>query len=224
MALRCYGTPGRLFVERLICDLPNALTRITALRRAFMDAHLPSGSGEQVQRVCSRFALVAAAGELASEFGITTWPAREAERGVARCFLDWTKARDGVGDAETDAGIRQIRGFFEKHGRSRFEPVWDGYGPDGENERMEERQNVRDRAGFRKLSNSGWEYFVMPEAWRVELAKGHDPAALAAAMIERGLMRAGSDKKSSTTKSIPGHGKLRVYNVLPTILSTEPAS
>jgi putative DNA primase/helicase len=234
MALRCYGTPGRLFVERLICDLPNALTRITVLRRAFMDAHLPSGSGEQVQRVCSRFALVAAAGELASEFGITTWPAGEAERGVVRCFLDWTEARDSVGDAETDAGIRQVRGFFEKHGRSRFEPVWGGDGSNGGNggrdgsnggdEWVDEHQHVRERAGFRKLSKSGWEYFVLPEAWRAELAKGHDPAALAAAMIERGLMRAGSDKKSSTTKSIPGHGKLRVYNVLPTILSREPAS
>jgi putative DNA primase/helicase len=224
VALRCYGTPGRRFVESLIRDLPNALTRIDTLRQAFMDTHLKPGSAEQVQRVCSRFALVAAAGELAREFGITGWPAGEAERGVARCFRDWIETRGGVGDADIHAGIRQLCGFFEKYGRSRFEPIWDRKDCRGkEEEWIDDAQRVRDRAGFRKLSGTGWEYFVLPGAWR-ELAKGYDPAALAAAMIARCLMRRGSGNKSSITKAIPGYGKVRVYHVLPEILSDESSS
>jgi hypothetical protein len=58
----------------------------------------------------------------------------------------------------------------------------------------------------------------MPEAWRAELAKGHDASALAEAMINRGLM-IGAGGKTSTTRRIPGHGNMRVYCVRPSILS-----
>jgi putative DNA primase/helicase len=112
-SLQFYGTAGRLFVEELMRDLPNGLARVTALRQAFISTHLRSEAAEQVQRVCNRFALVAAAGQLATELGITAWPDGEAERSVARCFGDWIETRGGIGDAESDAGIRQVRAFIE---------------------------------------------------------------------------------------------------------------
>jgi hypothetical protein len=42
---------------------------------------------------------------------------------------------------------------------------------------------------------------------------------LAEAMLQRGLMVKGAGGKSSITKRIPGHGNMRVYHVLPSILS-----
>jgi putative DNA primase/helicase len=217
-ALRYYGSPSRLLLE-LLRDLPKRLRQLAERRSDFIAAHLPAEASGQVGRVCKRFALVAAAGELASEFGITAWPAGDAERGVARCFDDWLKERGGAGDSEGHAGIRQVRAFIENHGRSRFEPVWSGHDPNERDERMDERQRTPNRVGFRRLSAGGWEYFVMTEAWRAELAKGHDPAALAEEMIQRGLMVRDAQGKSSVSKRIPGHGSMRVYHVLPSILS-----
>ena len=85
---------------------------------------------------------------------------------------------------------------------------------------MDDRQRAPKRVGFRKLKGSRWEYFVLPEAWKDELAKGVDPVMLAKALVERKLMRSGSDGKNSVSVSIPeNHGKVRVYNILPEILA-----
>ena len=92
--------------------------------------HLPKNSSSQVIRVFGHLALIAAAGELATHFGITEWETGVAADGVMKCFSDWLKVRGGIGmqeeQAALDAGTDALRCIkFELKGRSEKE---EGYG------------------------------------------------------------------------------------------------
>jgi putative DNA primase/helicase len=111
-----------------------------------------------------------------------------------------------------EAGIRQVIAFIEAHGSSRFDPAW---------EENAERVIVN-RAGFRRRSDrGGWEYMVLPEQWRSELAKGFNPSALANAMVERGLMVPANDGKPAKPMKVKGQGTMRLYVLAPGIISDE---
>ena len=86
---------------------------------------LPDGASGQVRSVCGRFALVAAAGSLATAFGLTGWPDDEADRAAATCFRAWLERRGSAGDHDIETGIRQVIAYVEAHGSSRFEAAWE---------------------------------------------------------------------------------------------------
>jgi len=207
--LKYYGTPSRRFLELLIqrhgSDLPQLEQRLKTSRDDFLGREIPHPVSGQVRSVCSRFALIAAGGELATEFGITGWPQGEATSAAATCFRGWLDRRGTTGDQEIEDGIRQVRGFIEAYGDSRFVAAWE-----------QDPDRVVNRAGFRKQAAGGWEYYVLPEQWRAELARGFDASALAFAMIERGLMT-GEVGKSSARVKVRGQ-QMRVYHVLSKIL------
>ena len=61
---------------------------------------------------------------------------------------------------------------------------------------------------------------ALPEAWRGEITKGHEPRALAQAMVQRGmLLPSASDRKSSQLVTVPGYRKMRLYVFSPSILA-----
>lgn len=80
------------------------------------------GSSGEVRRVLSRFAVVAAAGELATEAGITGWRAGEAERAALVCLKAWLSARGGTGSEEKAKLLRHVRLLLETE-QARFERV-----------------------------------------------------------------------------------------------------
>ena len=96
---------------------------LNALRDAFLDRHVPDGATGQVRSVAGRFALIAAAGELARDYGVLPWPEGEAMRAAGACFSAWLEQRGGAGPAEDAAALAQVRGFLEAHGESRFTPL-----------------------------------------------------------------------------------------------------
>jgi putative DNA primase/helicase len=65
---------------------PAELTETQELRKGSLVAHLPKHASGQVRSVAARFALVAAAGKLATIFGITGWPKGAAVRAAGACF------------------------------------------------------------------------------------------------------------------------------------------
>jgi uncharacterized protein (DUF927 family) len=222
--LKYYGTPIRRFLELLIqrcgSDLQQLNVSLKQSRDDFLGRQIPDRVSGQVRSVCSRFALIAAGGELATEFGVTGWPKGEADRAAAICFQAWLGRRGTSGDQETEAGIRQVRAFIEAYGDSRFVAMWEENEPTpgvttwttaGSSER------VINRAGFRKRTPMGWEYYVLPEQWRNELARGYDSSALAFAMIERGLMTGDETGKSSVSLRVRGQ-RIRTYRITPKIL------
>jgi putative DNA primase/helicase len=202
---RYHGAPIRQFLELLTARCATDASGLTDLLRAsrddFLSAHLPDGASAQVRSVCGRFALVAAAGSLATAFELTGWPDDEADRAGAKCFRAWLERRGSAGDHEIETGIRQVIAYVEAHGNSRFEAAWEDNG-----------DRVINRVGFRRRGDGEcWEYLVLPEQWKSEVTKGFDAGALARVMVERKLLVPAKDGKRSKMVKVPGHGALRLY-------------
>lgn len=181
-ARRCYGTAGRAWIETLADDPEKFGAAAREVMAAFVGENVRPGADGQVQRAAARFALVAAAGEIAAGTGILPWPPGEAESAAAVCFAAWRRARiGGDGAAEDAAALSAVRAFLGAHGTSRFELVGDdGDAADG--------RTVVSRAGWRKRDGAGWRFLVLPEIWRREVVPGLDPEAAARAVRAAGFL------------------------------------
>jgi putative DNA primase/helicase len=180
---------------------------------------VPHGASGQVLSVAGRFALIAAAGNLATEYGITGWNEGEADNAAGACFEAWLGQRGTTGDREAQKGIEQVRAFLESHGSSRFEAAWGTPG----NTMQPHEQRVINRAGFKKRSaednrEAAWDYYVLPEAMK-EICKGHDHKAICRALAKAGLLvPAGTDDKLSISMHVPQHGQVRLYHLKAALL------
>jgi putative DNA primase/helicase len=119
---RFYGTAARAFLHQVVKDMTGVRNSISSARAAFLEIAVPLGADGQVRRVADRFALVAAAGELASACNVTGWPAGAAVTAVLRCFRDWLTERGGSGASEVADAKGRIRREVEVNGHSRFHP------------------------------------------------------------------------------------------------------
>lgn len=70
----------------------------------------------QLGRIAVRFALVALAGELASEWAITGWPAGWATEAAATCFYGMVSLwPGGFGSGAEAAMLQQVRTLIAEH-------------------------------------------------------------------------------------------------------------
>jgi uncharacterized protein (DUF927 family) len=144
-----YGSALRAFLERLVADLADdrqaILAFINEMRVEFNRRITQERAGAEVLRVAGVFALIAAAGELATEYRITGWEPYQSIAAAERCYRAWLGARGGSGGSDVESGIRQVRAFLEAHGGSRFQ-AWE----------LADRQGtVYNRAGFRRADEPG---------------------------------------------------------------------
>lgn len=96
-AASVFGAPGRVWLEWLCANADTLKGRIRKASAALAAQMIPKDSSGQVERVGARFALVGAAGELATEAGLTGWPEGESEMAATACFNAWLIARGGKG-------------------------------------------------------------------------------------------------------------------------------
>ena len=155
-----HGHAGRAFLEKLtrdrrdFCEL---LERFKALRIFSAD-----GGEGQDKRTAGRFALLALAGEVATEYGITGWPEGAATEAAAEGFKAWRSTRGRRND-EPRQILEQVSGFIERHGDSRFS-----------NADAESADAMRiNRAGWWREENGGRVYLFNAEGLR-EALKGFD--------------------------------------------------
>jgi putative DNA primase/helicase len=125
---------------------------------------------------------VAAAGELAREFGVVPFSEGEVLDAARRCLRDWLNSRGGTEAGEVQAAISQVRLFIEQHGDSRFEPL--GTPPD---------RPVNNRAGWRRGDGGDREWLIPPETWKAEVAAGQDPVLVACVLADRGMLKRAKD-------------------------------
>jgi len=112
-----YGHAGRAFLEKLTRDdrdFGEWLERF----RALPEFSIENGEGQD-KRGASRFALLALAGSLATEYGITGWTEGDAVKAAEKGLKAWQSLR-GKGNSEQADIMTQLTGFIEKHGDSRF--------------------------------------------------------------------------------------------------------
>jgi putative DNA primase/helicase len=196
-----YGHALPAFLQGITASTDATRTKLRADRDALTDA-MVGRSESQVRRVAQRFALIGAAGELATNYGITGWPAGEAMRAAKTCFAQWREARGTEGNSEPDVLMSQVCKFLETHGDSRFEPM----------DRDRDPMKVINRAGFSRLASGSdaREYLVLPEAFK-EIVRGHNPAWAKGVLTEAGWLKPGADR---ITQRVRVHGlsdQLRVY-------------
>ena len=200
---------------------------------------MPEAAAEQVRRAGIRFALVAAAGELATRAGITGWPEGEALQGVRQCFNAWIGARGHMDNGEDAAMLRQVRNFLELNGEGRF--AWWHRSMD------DHTPKTLNRAGFRRLLGSDGkpikndsdhqreygdkisaadaeraqvDFIVLPEVFAREVCRGFDPRAVAKLLQQRGHLMGEGDRLQARQR-LPGMGgeKAACYHIKPSIFS-----
>jgi uncharacterized protein (DUF927 family) len=200
-----HGVAGNTFLERLVLEDELALhTKIQNLQNQFM-SQLSHDVHGQVKRVAQRFALVAAAGELATEFGITDWPEGTANQAALICFNAWLNVRDGgTGSQERESTLEQVRHFFQENA-ARFD-VFD-------NEQDYTNRLIPHRcAGFR---NSSGDFYVYPKTFKDEICKGLGSQKDVAKIVEKcgWLLVNESDRSSSSCIWVPTQSKtIRLYH------------
>jgi uncharacterized protein (DUF927 family) len=220
-----HGTAARAFLRRLAQDRaadPSALHAVLKdLRTGFMEQHVPAGASGQVRSVAGRFALVAAAGELAREYDVLPWPEGEAMRAAAACFTAWLNDRGGSGAGEDAAALAQVRRFLEAHGERRFTLLVRN---EQGNEAALEGVRTINRVGFRRrrAGDVGWEYLIFPEGWKNEVCRGIDARRTADLLAARNLLLGSKEGHPAAVVTIPGESKRRMYRISDAILGDDP--
>jgi putative DNA primase/helicase len=96
-----YGTASKAFLECLVKDKAGAIDMVKTIINGIRQRNfLPKNASAQVIRVFNHLTLIAAVGELATQFGITGWDIEESVKGVMRCFNDWLQNRGDAGMQE----------------------------------------------------------------------------------------------------------------------------
>jgi hypothetical protein len=114
-----YGTGGPAWLEYLAArrNSDDGLLRADLIRRAnaFVEANMPKGADNIVERVFARAGMLAAAGELGIEAGILD-PLQpgEAMAAVAQMMREWLRDR-GKGGVDYSGAAERVRGYINRY-------------------------------------------------------------------------------------------------------------
>ncbi|EKZ97626.1 hypothetical protein D769_19253 [Cupriavidus sp. HMR-1] len=216
-AARFYGTVGFEWLRHIVADRAKLADVLRRQMELFCKVWVSAGTSGQVQRVVRRFVLVAAAGELATSYGLTGWETGEAERAVRACFDAWFEGFGGAGNREERALLSQVKAFIEANGASRFQPfrtseveceeTWGGSPND---------TRIINRVGFVRIGAGDLrEYIVLPESFKNDICKGFDPKMATRTLMENGWLKPDSDGKPQRKERLPGLNRARCYVLTP---------
>jgi uncharacterized protein (DUF927 family) len=217
-----YGVAGPAFVERLVADRPEAVQRIKLVITAFLADAQKDGDTGQVHRVAMRFALTAAAGELAARFGVVPWRPGEASAAALVVFQRWASRFGRAAPREEQDVLRTLKAVIESQ-QSRFAATGDA-----ESGFLDPDQPPSHRAGeARSLTTLGYVHTLMFDrfylfhdgGWR-EVFKGFDATHAAKVVLAAGYLEKGDGKHLKKAKSM-GQQNQRFYWVRASILTHE---
>ena len=239
-AARNYGTAGRAWLEHLVANT-NGLTDALRKRMDAIESMLvPHGAAGQVKRGGRRFALVAAAGEMATAAGLTGWPEGEAIRATTACFNAWISSRGGSGSSEITSMLRAVRRFLEMHGEGRF-AMWHRSANDHASKTL-------NRAGVRRMLNAdvgpiktnsqheqvfgdkvpaalgeavSFEYYILSETFRSEVCQGFDYQTVCRVLLDHGCITPDKGRPFDCRPRLPGMGLTWCYRITPEIFNLE---
>lgn len=175
-SMKFYGSIGQAWLELLVehrIHFKDAINKIKAEFSRSLGENLPS----QVGRVAEKFAIVAAAGELATRAGLTGWNEGEAQSQCRKCFQLWLNDF-GKDNKEKKQDLQQVRSFMELHHSSRFKP----------SESLEQ-DKIPNMVGYTKIVGESKCYLVATEAFKNELCKGLDHRFAISVLKEAGWLQ-----------------------------------
>ena len=200
-ANRSFGAVGIVWIRKVVNNRQQLVSVLLNQMQQFIEQVTNTNHSGQIQRVARRFALVAVAGELASQFGLTGWAKGVTHQAAEKCFKDWLEDFGCNGNREDRAIFSQVRGFFESHGASRFDST-----------REPNNERIHNRAGFYKTDDEGFRvYMVLSEVYRKEICQGFEPKMVSKVLLNAGWITPGNDGKASQKPRIKGVGIPRCY-------------
>lgn len=220
-----FGVAIRPFLTQLAGVLATAdgtLEQVSEELRLTLYGDLPEGADPQVREVARRCALIALAGELATEWGVLPWEAGEATL-AARTVMGWWLGRRGTaGATEESQHVRTVRAYLSEYGSARFVALnWEH--EHGQAGRWVERQPdrlIQSRTGWRRACSEGDgdEYLIDRDGWQKMCAdSGADPAEVAKTLSTAGHLATGDGKNLAKRVRLPNVGSIRCYVVKPSI-------
>jgi uncharacterized protein (DUF927 family) len=181
-----YGCAFRAFLTELVVHRDQYVKQAQEKMQDFIETFKPQNAAPEVGRALRRFALVCAAGEVATTMGITGWSTGDAWWASGHCFEAWLSDRGGAGAFDTEAAIAQVRNFVEANGAARFQSLSPKIDPKTKAEIIEKIPN---RARFwRKNAKGERQYLIFPETFQREVCVGHHYVDVARALKERGWL------------------------------------
>jgi len=209
-----YGHALAALVRTFVDEPGAARAKLAEMRNTIAAKLIGKNQAGQVRRVAERFAIVAAAGELATEHGLTNWAQGEATRAAEVCFAAWLDARGTEGAAEPAAMLGQVRAFLSAHGESRFS-AWNA---------DERSARTINRVGFRRdadgdfnAGQSGPTFYIEREAFRREVCAGFDYRTVAKVLANVGALMLDGDGGTTHKAHLPDGRHVRVYVLTPAL-------
>lgn len=205
-----YGVAGMAWLEHITSD--KAATTATA--KQFVNDFMSNYSdlAPQAHRVAKRFAIVAAAGEMATLAGITGWQAGQATTAVMTCLDNWLDNYGRDGEHEQRQIIEHIKAFIEQHGSSRFQPCHIHMHQDFETK-------ITNRAGYHNYDTG--EYYFSTSTFD-EVCSPFNKSKVLQVLDEAGLLNVTESDRKTCRVSLPfKKNRTRVYAIKNDILSCE---
>ncbi|WP_406626078.1 DUF927 domain-containing protein [Acidovorax sp. SDU_ACID1] len=196
-----YGHAGRQFLRALTSDAETDIATALEIMKALDGFQAQDG---QDKRAAARFSLLALAGELATSYGVTGWPAGQATTAAAECFTAWKSLRGPAPrNLERTQVLQRVAGFVDRHGDGRFSNA---------DASRDEGVFVRDRAGWWQDVDGTRVYLFTAEGMR-EALKGFDFARGLDVLQEAGALPApGANGERAKPRRIGGR-PIKVYTI-----------
>jgi putative DNA primase/helicase len=206
-----YGSAGIAWLEYITNDKAATTATAKQLVNEFM-SHYPQ-LAPQAHRVAKRFAIVAAAGEMATGAGITGWQAGQATTAVMTCLDNWLDNYGRDGEHEQRQIIKHIQAFIEQHGSSRFEPRHSHKCADFE-------PKTSNRVGYRNIKTG--DYYFLMNTFDMQVCPPFNSKAVLQVLDDANLlMRNQGDRKAYRSPKTLFKNREPFYVVKADILSYE---
>ena len=180
-----FGTPLQRFLEHLASNTDAVETKCRAYMDSFLKAVLPQSATGVVPRAALRFALVAAAGELATKLKLTGWKKGEAFRAAKKCFASWMEHRKTF-DPVVMAVDRVQRFILEN--TAKFEIVGGDVRLNGS------------KFGYQKKDR----FLILPNVFRDFVCAGADPESVVDALEHAGFLNTSGPNRKKKQERIQG--------------------
>jgi putative DNA primase/helicase len=196
-----FGVPFQRFLTHLTANTEAMESDCRAHMDAFVKAVMPQNAAGVVPRAALRFALVAAAGELATELKLTGWKKGEAFRAAKKCFASWLehhKTFDPVAMA-----VDRVQKFIVEN-NSKFEVVGGGVRLNGS------------KVGYQKKGK----FLILPDVFRDFVCAGANADGVADALERAGYLNTSGSNRKKKQERIDGQLGY-FYSVPDTIMKEE---
>jgi putative DNA primase/helicase len=189
------------FIKLLVRRQVQTRRMATRLVDQFVADATPAKSSGQVGRAVSRFAVVAAGGEIATSFGLTGWQKGEATEAAIKCFGAWHEYFTSYDPLSKSVGT--VREFISSNSEF-FQDLGRGVEP------------VKDRVGYRKKGL----FLILPEVFREVICAGLVADETAKSLETAGfLLTSGANRLMYSNRVTGNPTPQRFYAVKDSILA-----